>query len=248
MSAAPVACALRPAPRLRGRSRFGAAKARRGVATRQAKSAGITFFAGIFCGWLRAALLLRVPTLLCLRLATRVPRAGRQARSRPERAEDAARPEDCHPGRAHLRDPGPRNAGEGSVLGPGSPKLRTRNFSGRDDKRWNAHAPTDSLLGAWRHASRAPAAKRGAGRNARVMQRDRRIVIPGEPTCETRDPGTQAKEVYWVPALQNCARAISPAGMTNDGMPTRQPTLCLALGDTRPARRPPSAEPAGTRE
>ncbi len=90
MSAAPVACALRPAPRLRGRSRFGAAKARRGVATRQAKSAGITFFAGIFCGWLRAALLLRVPTLLCLRLATRVPRAGRQARSRLERAEDAA--------------------------------------------------------------------------------------------------------------------------------------------------------------
>ncbi len=189
----------------------------------------------------------RANRLFACRLATRVPRAGRQARSRPERAEDAARPEDCHPGRAHLRDPGPRNAGEGSVLGPGSPKLRTRNFSGRDDKRWNAHAPTNSLLGAWRHASRAPAAKRGAGRNARVMQRDRRIVIPGEPTCETRDPGTQAKEVYWVPALQNCARAISPAGMTNDGMPTRQPTLCLSLGDTRPARRPPSAEPAGTR-
>ncbi len=149
------------------------------------------------------------------------------SRSRPERAGDAARPEDCHPGRALLRDPGPRNAGEGSVLGPGSPKLRTRNFSGRDDKRWNAHAPTDSLLvacgsrsgpsprrsGFGRSGSRpaAPAPAReasdgptrtatgalllarstpvpGAGRYARVMQRDRRIVIPGEPTCETRDP------------------------------------------------------------
>ncbi len=179
----------------------------------------------------------RANRLFAWRLATRVPRAGRQARSRPERAEDAARPEDCHPGRALLRDPGPRNAGEGSVLGPGSPILRTRNFSGRDDKRWNAHAPTDSLLGAWRHVSRAPAAKRGAGRNARKMQRDRRIVIPGEPTCETRDPGTQAKEVYWVPALRNCARAIFPAGMTNDRMPTRQPTLCLSLATLVPGLR-----------
>ncbi len=79
----------------------------------------------------------------------------------------------------------------------------------------------------------------GAGRNARVMQRDRRIVIPGEPTCETRDPGTQAKEVYWVPALQNRARAISPAGMTNDGMPTRQPTLCLSLATLVPGLRQP---------
>ncbi len=73
---------------------------------------------------------------------------------------------------------------------------------------WPPHQPHARLL-------------RGAGRNARVMQRHRRIVIPGEPSCETQDPGTQAKEVYWVPALQNCARAISPAGMTNDGMPTR---------------------------
>ncbi len=100
----------------------------------------------------------RANRLFAWRLATRVPRAGRQARSRPERAEDAARPEDCHPGRAHLRDPGPRNAGEGSVLGPRSPKLRTRNFSGRDDKRWNSHAPTDSLLGAWQLSFRAFAA------------------------------------------------------------------------------------------
>ncbi len=97
----------------------------------------------------------RQPTL-CLSLAT--PRSSIPAfAGRPERAEDAAPPEDCHPGRAHLRDPGPRNAGEGSLLGPGSPKLRTRNFSGRDDKRWNAHAPTDSLLVACDSRSSIPA-------------------------------------------------------------------------------------------
>ncbi len=107
----------------------------------------------------------RAQPTLCLSLATLVPRAGRKRRTNANggrlaflgafrlRLRGAGRNARVMqrdrriviPGEptCETRDPNSRAI---SLLGPGSPKLRTRNFSGRDDKRWNSHAPTNSLL------------------------------------------------------------------------------------------------------
>jgi hypothetical protein len=64
------------------------------------------------------------------------------------------------------------------------------------------------------------------------------IVIPGEPTCETRDPDFRAtiSVEVWVPALRNRARELSPSGMTGVVRPTGQAprSECWVFANARP--------------